>query len=55
MKKLSLSEQIGQMVQIQVGHLYGDCSGYNAGPLNPSCAHQVLSHGSRRLDPVRRR
>ncbi len=42
-KKLSLSEQIGQMVQIQVGHLYGDCSGYNAGPLNTSCAHQVLA------------
>jgi beta-glucosidase len=42
-QKLSLSEQIGQMVQIQVGHLYGDCSGYNAGPLNQSCAHQVLA------------
>jgi beta-glucosidase len=40
--QLSLDEQIGQMVQIQVGHLYGDCSGYNAGPLNPSCEHQVL-------------
>ena len=41
--QLSLAEQIGQMVQIQVGHLYGDCSGYNAGPLNAGCAHQVLS------------
>jgi beta-glucosidase len=40
---LSLDEQIGQMVQIQVGHLYGDCSGYNAGPLNESCEHQVLA------------
>ena len=42
-QKLSLSEQIGQMVQIQVGHLYGDCSGYNAGPINASCEHQVLA------------
>jgi beta-glucosidase len=42
-KDLSLTEQIGQMVQIQVGKLYGDCSGYNAGPLNASCAHQVLA------------
>jgi beta-glucosidase len=41
-RHLSLDEQIGQMVQIQVGHLYGDCSGYNAGPLNASCAKQVL-------------
>jgi beta-glucosidase len=42
-KHLSLSEQLGQMVQIQVGHLYGDCTGYNAGPLNPSCEKQILS------------
>ncbi|MCW2597962.1 MAG: beta-glucosidase [Pseudonocardiales bacterium] len=42
-RHLSLDEQIGQMVQIQVGKLYGDCSGYNAGPLNSSCAHQVLA------------
>ena len=41
-RHLSLDEKIGQMVQIQVGHLYGDCSGYNAGPLNPGCAKQVL-------------
>jgi beta-glucosidase len=39
---LSLSEQIGQMVQIQVGHLYGDCSGYNAGPINTTCEQQIL-------------
>ena len=41
-KHLSLSEQIGQLVQIQVGHLYGNCSGYNPGPLNPSCEQQIL-------------
>src|SRR5258708_4425263 len=41
--RMTLAEQIGQMVQIQVGKLYGDCSGYNAGPLNDSCAHQVLA------------
>ncbi len=40
--RMNLTEQIGQMVQIQVGHLYGNCSGYNAGPLNNDCAHQVL-------------
>lgn len=40
--QMSLAEQIGQMVQIQVGHLYGDCSGYNPGPLNQSCEQQVL-------------
>jgi beta-glucosidase len=43
-KHLSLSEQIGQMVQIQVGELYGNCSGYNAGPLNPQCAQQVMGN-----------
>jgi beta-glucosidase len=42
-KHLSLAEQIGQLVQIQVGHLYGDCSGYNAGPANAACEKQVLS------------
>ncbi|WP_375488954.1 glycoside hydrolase family 3 N-terminal domain-containing protein [uncultured Jatrophihabitans sp.] len=41
-KRLSLDEQLGQMVQIQVGHLYGDCTGYNPGPLNAGCAQQVL-------------
>ena len=40
--RMTLTEQIGQMVQIQVGKLYGDCSGYNAGPVNPTCEHQVL-------------
>ena len=39
---LSVDELLGQMVQIQVGHLYGDCSGYNAGPLNASCEQQIL-------------
>jgi beta-glucosidase len=41
-RRMTLNEQIGQLVQIQVGHLYGDCSGYNAGPLNQSCAQDVL-------------
>jgi beta-glucosidase len=41
--RMTLAEQIGQMVQIQVGKIYGDCSGYNAGPLNDSCANQVLA------------
>lgn len=40
--RLSLGEQIGQMVQIQVGELYGDGTGYNAGPLNAAKAQQVL-------------
>src|SRR5262245_35994951 len=40
--RMTLGEQIGQMVQIQVGHLYGDCTGYNAGQLNPTCEQQVL-------------
>jgi beta-glucosidase len=40
--RMTLSEQIGQMVQIQVGTLYGNCSGYNAGPLNDACAHEDL-------------
>lgn len=42
-KHLSLTEQMGQMVQIQVGELYGNCSGYNPGALNTDCAHQVLA------------
>lgn len=41
--KMTTAEKIGQLVQIQVGHLYGDCSGYNPGPLNRSCAKQVLA------------
>ena len=41
--RMTLAEQIGQMVQIQVGKLYGDCSGYNAGPVNPTCEQDVLS------------
>lgn len=40
--RMTLAEQIGQMVQIQVGTLYGNCSGYNAGALNLACAHQDL-------------
>ncbi|HEY3718436.1 MAG TPA: glycoside hydrolase family 3 N-terminal domain-containing protein [Jatrophihabitantaceae bacterium] len=41
-RRMTLPEQIGQMVQIQVGHLYGDCTGYNPGQLNPTCEQQVL-------------
>lgn len=41
-RQLSLREQIGQLVQIQVGKLYGNCGGYNAGPVNPSCEQDVL-------------
>jgi beta-glucosidase len=41
--RMTLAEQIGQMVQIQVGKLYGDCSGYNAGPINTTCEQDVLS------------
>ncbi len=41
--RMNLSEQIGQMVQIQVGKLYGDCGGYTPGPLNRGCAKDVLS------------
>jgi beta-glucosidase len=42
-KRMTLGEQIGQLVQIQVGKLYGNCSGYNPGALNPSCEDQVLA------------
>lgn len=42
-RRMTLAEQIGQMVQIQVGKLYGDCSGYNAGPVNATCENQVLT------------
>jgi beta-glucosidase len=42
--QMSLAEQIGQMVQIQVGHLYGDCSGYNPGPVNEACEQQILGN-----------
>ncbi len=41
-RHLSLSEQIGQMVQIQVGKLYGDCGGYTPGPVNATCQEDVL-------------
>jgi beta-glucosidase len=40
--RMTLAEQIGQMVQVQVGKLYGDCGGYTPGPINPGCEHQVL-------------
>lgn len=40
--RMTLAEQIGQMVQVQVGKLYGDCGGYTPGPVNAGCEHQVL-------------
>jgi len=40
---MSLDEQLGQLVQIQVGKLYGDCGGYTPGPLNAGCAQDVLA------------
>jgi beta-glucosidase len=40
--RMTLGEQIGQMLQIQVGKLYGDCGGYTPGPINTGCEHQVL-------------
>jgi beta-glucosidase len=40
--RMTLAEQIGQMVQIQVGKLYGDCGGYTPGPINTTCANDVL-------------
>jgi beta-glucosidase len=42
-RHLSLDEQLGQLVQIQVGKLYGDCGGYTPGPLNDGCAQDVLA------------
>ena len=42
-RRMTLSEQIGQMVQIQVGKLYGSCGGYSPGPLNDTCATDVLT------------
>ena len=53
--RLSLAEKIGQMVQIQVGELYGDCTGYNAGPAERRQGEAGARHRRRRLDPVRRR
>jgi beta-glucosidase len=41
--RMTLAERIGQLVQVQVGRLYGNCSGYSPGPLNPDCAKQILT------------
>ena len=41
-RQLSLTELLGQLVQIQVGQLYGDGTGYNAGPLNAAKAKDIL-------------
>lgn len=41
-RRMTLDEQIGQLVQIQVGKLYGDCGGYTPGPVNAACEQNVL-------------
>src|SRR5437899_9979144 len=39
--RMTLAEKVGQMDQIVVGKLRGDCSNTN-GPLVPACEQQVL-------------
>jgi beta-glucosidase len=39
--RMTLTEKIGQMTQIEVDKIVGNCN-YGAGPLNPTCAQQVL-------------
>lgn len=39
--RLTLAEKIGQMTQIEVSKIVGNCN-YGPGPLNPTCARQVL-------------
>jgi beta-glucosidase len=41
--RMTLAERIGQLVQVQVGRLYGNCSGYSPGPVNPGCERQILA------------
>ncbi|HJP78537.1 MAG TPA: glycoside hydrolase family 3 N-terminal domain-containing protein [Pseudonocardiaceae bacterium] len=38
---MNLTEKIGQMTQIEVSQIVGNCN-YGAGPLNPTCAQNVL-------------
>lgn len=39
--RMTLDEQIGQMTQIEVDKIVGNCA-YGPGPLNPTCAKKVL-------------
>ncbi|HWC84327.1 MAG TPA: glycoside hydrolase family 3 N-terminal domain-containing protein, partial [Pseudonocardiaceae bacterium] len=39
--RMTLAEKIGQMTQIEVDKIVGNCN-YGAGPLNATCAQQVL-------------
>ena len=39
--RMTLAEKIGQMTQIEVSKLVGNCN-YGAGALNPACAQQIL-------------
>jgi beta-glucosidase len=41
LRRMTLAEKVGQMAQIRVGKLRGDCN-YANGPLVPSCEQQVL-------------
>ena len=41
LRRMTLAEKVGQMTQIRVGKLRGDCNNAN-GPLVPSCEQQVL-------------
>ncbi|HEX3783084.1 MAG TPA: glycoside hydrolase family 3 N-terminal domain-containing protein [Pseudonocardiaceae bacterium] len=41
--RMTLAEKIGQMTQIEVSQLVGDCN-YGAGPLNPTCAQSILGN-----------
>lgn len=39
--RMTLAEKIGQMTQIEVSQIVGNCN-YGPGPLNQTCAHNVL-------------
>ncbi|HEY4017852.1 MAG TPA: glycoside hydrolase family 3 N-terminal domain-containing protein [Pseudonocardiaceae bacterium] len=40
---MTLAEKIGQMTQVEVSQIVGNCN-YGAGPLNPTCAQNVLGN-----------
>jgi len=41
--RMTLADKIGQMTQIEVSQIVGNCN-YGAGPLNPTCAQNVLGN-----------
>jgi beta-glucosidase len=41
--RMNLAEKIGQMTQVEVSQIVGNCN-YGAGPLNPTCAQNVLGN-----------